>query len=166
MEKITKKELNIKKDYICINVYHERYSADMCMQIYKNKSILEILQDHHCCEEIDISKIERQGYHGMGYAYDCCGRYDLDKYSLTKKECKRFKSYDIDAQFIVELNTFIREECFNCTFMETNKKFGLVDFAETPCGMSINKNIFSKMNNYLYNNSKIYKKIKHLIWKI
>lgn len=102
----------------------------------------------------------------MGYVYDKCGSYELSDFELTKKELKRFKGYHIKALTIVELDKFIKEEGFCTTIMETNNKWGLVDYAYTPVKMGINKNIFNKLDNYLYEKSKIYQAIHHFNWKI
>ena len=166
-KKITKKEVNAKKDYVLVEIYHERYSCDMCVQIIKNKSIVDIYKMYNCFDEdFDIKKLERQGYHEMGYVYDKCRHYDMDYWNCTKKECKRFKGYHIECLFIVELKKFLEEECFNCTFMNTHKKYGLVDYYDVPVEMYINKNIFNKINNYLYEHFKIYQKLKEFIWNI
>lgn len=166
MKKITKKEVNTKKDYILVEIYHERYSCDMCLEIVKNKSIVDIYNMYNYEKDFDISKLERQGYQEMGYVYDKCDHYEPDEYVLTKKECKRFKSYHIEALFIVELNKFLEEKVFNCTFMDTNDKWGLLDYSCKPVDMHLNKNKLEKISSKLYEKYKWYQKFIEFTWKI
>lgn len=165
-KKITKKEVNTKKDYVVVEIYHERYSCDMCVQIVKNRSIVDIYNMYNFEKDFDITKLERQGYHEMGYVYDKCCHYDMDEYDCSKKENKRFKTYHIECLFIVELNTFLKEECFNCVFMDTNKKFGLVDYAKKPVDMHLDKNIIEKWSCELYEKYTWYQKFIEFTWNV
>lgn len=166
MKKITKKEVNTKKDYVVVNLYHERYSCDMGLEIFKNTSIVDIYNHFNFEKDFDINKLERDGYHCMGYLYDKCGRYEADDYALKKSECKRFRGYHIEALFIVELEKFLKEKCFCSTFMGTNKKYGLVDYAYTPVDMRLNKNKLEKISNKLYEKYEWYQKFIEFTWEV
>lgn len=54
MKTITKKEVNVKKDYVVVNLYHERYSADLDISIHKNQSIIDIYNYYNFDEDFDI----------------------------------------------------------------------------------------------------------------
>ena len=45
MRKISKEELNIKNTWIVTELHHERYAFNIETLIYKDKTILEILDD-------------------------------------------------------------------------------------------------------------------------
>ncbi len=165
-KKITKKEVNAKKDYVVVNLYHERYSADLDITIHKNSSIVDIYNYYNFDENFDINKLERQGYHSMGYVYDKCGPCKPDDYALTKKECKRFKGYHIEALTIVELDKFIKEESFCALIMSTESKYGLVDYAFTPVDMHLNTHPIDRFDCYLYDKYEWYRKFKHFTWDI
>lgn len=166
MKKITKKEVNTKKDYVVVNLYHERYSADLDISIHKNQSIIDIYNCYNFAEDFDINKLERQGYHEMGYVYDKCGPCEPNDYCLTKKECKRFKGYHIEALTIVELSKFLEEESFGTIIMSTNDKWGLLDYSCKPIDMHLNKNIIEKISNNLYCKYKWYQKFIEFTWKV
>ena len=166
MKKITKKEVNTKKDYVVVNLYHERYSADLDISIHKNQSIIDIYNCYNFAEDFDINKLERQGYKEMGYVYDKCGSYEPSDYELTKKECKRFRGYHIEALTIVELDKFIKEESFCTVVMDTNDKWGLLDYSCKPVDMHLNKNKLDKISNKLYEKYKWYQKFIEFTWKI
>ena len=166
MKKITKKEVNAKKNYVVVNLYHERYSADLDISIHKNQSIIDIYNCYNFDEDFDINKLERQGYQQMGYVYDKCGAYEPSDYELTKKECKRFRGYHIEALTIVELDKFIKEESFCTLVMSTNNKWGLVDYAYKPVDMHLDKNKLEKIINNLYTKYKWYQKFIEFTWKV
>lgn len=165
-KKITKKEVNTKKDYVVVNLYHERYSADLDITIHKNSSIVDIYNYYNFDENFDINKLERQGYNYMGYIYDQCGHCEPDDYCLTKKECKRFKGYHIEALTIVELDKFLKEGSFCTCVMETNNKWGLVDYGTTPVDMHLNVHPIDKLNCHLYDKYQWYRNFKDILWKI
>lgn len=102
----------------------------------------------------------------MGYVYDKCGSYEPSDYELTKKECKRFVGYHIEALTIVELDKFIKEESFCTVVMNTNKKWGILDYAYKPVDMHLDKNKLEKISNNLYNKYKWYQKFREFTWKI
>lgn len=111
MKKITKKEVNAKKDYVVVNLYHERYSADLDICIHKNQSIIDIYNYYNFAEDFDINKLERQGYQEMGYVYDKCGSYEPSDYELTKKECKRLdKEIEEKENRIKELDDLLQDK--------------------------------------------------------
>lgn len=166
MKKITKKEVNTKKDYIVVNLYHERYSANLDVSIHRNQSIVDVYNCYNFCDPFDINKLERDGYHDMGYVYDKCGPYEPSDYELTKKECKRFKGYHIEALTIVELDKFLEVECFNTLIMETKNKWGLVDYAYSPVGMHLDVHPIDKLSSNLYDKYEWYRKFKNVLWKI
>ena len=165
-KRITKKEVNAKKDYVVVNLFHERYSADLDITIHRNSSIVDIYNYYNFDEDFDISKLERQGYREMGYVYDQCGHREPDDYTLTKKECKRFKNYHIEALTIVELDKFIKEESFCTVVMSTKNKWGLVDYAFTPVDMHLNAHPIDKFDNYLYDKYEWYRKLTNIKWNI
>ena len=45
MRKVTKEELNKKDNWIVTELHHERYTFNIETLIYKDKTILEILDD-------------------------------------------------------------------------------------------------------------------------
>lgn len=165
-KKITKKEVNTKKDYVVVNLYHERYSADLDVSIHRNESIVDIYNHYNFSEDFDINKLKREGRHDMGYVYDKCGPYEPDDYCLTKKECKRFKGYHIEALTIIELDKFLKEEYFGALIMETKNKWGLVDYAHSPVDMHLDVHPIDKLSSNLYDKYEWYRNFKSVLWKI
>ena len=102
----------------------------------------------------------------MGYVYDKCGSHEPSDYELTKKECKRFNGYHIEALTIVELDKFLKEESFCTVVMDTNNKWGLLDYACKPVDMHLNKNKLEKISSKLYEKYKLYQKFIEFTWKI
>ena len=133
--RITEKELNEKDDWIITYINHERYTFDIDTYIEENISIKEILEKR-MMEDL-IQKIERQGYQGFGYVIDEIYHEDKesDTWCLTEKEKERFRPLHIQAITFAKLKDFKKEKYLGTVCGDTNKKFGVMDFAYKPVEM-------------------------------
>ena len=112
-----KKELNKKNTWIVTELHHERYTFDLETSIYECKTILEIL------DEV---------YHEDP---------ESDTWCLTEQEKKRFLPLHVGAIMIMPLDEFLKEEkYFSGSFGETNRKYGIMDYASVPVKMEEDKN--------------------------
>lgn len=137
--KISEEELSIKKDWIVCYVNHERYTFDNAIEIFKNKSIIDIL-DYWMLKDLS-SKIERAGYHGFGYALDNTYHEDKesDTWCLRKEENERFLPLHVEWLFFADFEEFKKQECLSWYFGNTHRKYGVMDYAKFPVDMDENK---------------------------
>ena len=133
-KKITKKELNEKHDWIVTGLNHERYTFNIDTFIEKDKSIIEML--HNFCMSELVNRIERASYHNYAYAIDNIFHEGRDEYCVTEEEGKRFTGLHIETLLFARLDEFLENEVLGWCFGDTNKKFGVMDYAKKPVYMN------------------------------
>ena len=66
---------------------------------------------------------------------------ESDTWCLTEQEKKRFLPLHVGAIMIMPLDEFLKEEkYFSGSFGETNRKYGVMDYASVPVKMEEDKN--------------------------
>ena len=139
MKKVSKEELNIKNTWIVTELLHERYTFDIKTLIYKDKTILEILDDLiYWGLENKLEKYENSNTYIIDEIYH--ENKDSDTWCLTEEEKNRFRSLHVQALMITPLDEFLKEEYMSGCFGDTNRKYGIMDYALKPMKMEENKN--------------------------
>ena len=139
MRKVNKEELNIKNTWIVTELLHERYTFDIKTLIYKDKTILEILDDLiYWGLENELEKYENSNTYIIDDIFH--EDKDSDTWCLTEEEKNRFRPLHIQALMITPLDEFLKEEYMSGCFGETNRKYGIMDYALKPVKMEENKN--------------------------
>ena len=135
-----KKELNKKNTWIVTELHHERYTFDLETSIYECKTILEILDElAYWGLENKIEKYENSNVYILDEVYHEDPKSDT--WCLTEQEKKRFLPLHIGAIMIMPLDEFLKEEkYFSGGFGETNRKYGVMDYAAVPVKMEEDKN--------------------------
>lgn len=135
-----KKELNKKNTWIVTELHHERYTFDLETSIYENQTILEILDElAYWGLENKIEKYENSNVYILDEVYH--ENPESDTWCLTEQEKKRFLPLHIGAIMIMPLDEFLKEEkYFSGSFGETNRKYGVMDYAAVPVRMEEIKN--------------------------
>ena len=138
--KLLKKELNKKNTWIATKLLHERYTFDLETSIYENQTILEILDELSCWGlENRIEKYENHNIYILNEVYH--EDPESDTWCLTEQEKKRFLPLHVEAIMIMPLDDFLKKEkCFSGSFGETNRKYGVMDYATVPVRMEEIKN--------------------------
>lgn len=138
--KLLKKELNKKNTWIATKLLHERYTFDLETSIYENQTILEILDELSCWGlENRIEKYENNNIYILNEVYH--EDPESDTWCLTEQEKKRFLPLHVEAIMIMPLDDFLKKEkCFSGSFGETNRKYGVMDYATVPVRMEEIKN--------------------------
>lgn len=139
MREVSKEELNIKSNWIVTKLHHERYTFDIETLIYKNKTILEILDDLvYWGSENKLEKYENSNTYILDEIYH--EDKDSDTWCLTEEEQNRFRPLHIGALMITQLDEFLKEEYMSGCFGDTNRKYGVMDYALKPVKMEEDKN--------------------------
>lgn len=139
MKKVSKEELNIKNTWIVTELLHERYTFDIKTLIYKDKTILEILDDLvYWGLENKLKKYENSNTYIIDEIYH--ENKDSDTWCLTEEEKNRFRPLHIQTLMITPLDEFLKEEYMSGCFGNTNRKYGVMDYALKPVKMEENKN--------------------------
>ena len=135
-----KKELNKKNTWIVTELHHERYTFDLETSIYENQTILEILDELSCWGlENRIEKYENSNIYILNEVYH--EDPESDTWCLTEQEKKRFLPLHVEAIMIMPLDDFLKKEkYFSGSFGETNRKYGVTDYASVPVKMEEDKN--------------------------
>lgn len=135
-----KKELNKKNTWIVTELHHERYTFDLETSIYEDQTILEILDElAYWGLENRIEKYENSNVYILDEVYH--EDPESDTWCLTEQEKKRFLPLHIGAIMIMPLDEFLKEEkYFSGSFGETNRKYGVMDYAAVPVRMEEIKN--------------------------
>ena len=135
-----KKELNKKNTWIVTELHHERYTFDLETSIYEDQTILEILDKlAYWGLENRIEKYENSNVYILDEVYH--EDPESDTWCLTEQEKKRFLPLHIGAIMIMPLDEFLKEEkYFSGSFGETNRKYGVMDYAAVPVKMEEIKN--------------------------
>ena len=135
-----KKELNKKNTWIVTELYHERYTFDLETSIYEDQTILEILDElAYWGLENKIEKYENSNVYILDEVYH--EDPESDTWCLTEQEKKRFLPLHVEAIMIMPLDEFLKEEkYFSGSFGETNRKYGVMDYAAVPVKMEEIKN--------------------------
>lgn len=138
--KSLKEELNKKNTWIVTELHHERYTFDLETSIYENQTILEILDElAYWGLENRIEKYENSNIYILNEVYH--EDPESDTWCLTEQEKKRFLPLHIGAIMIMPLDEFLKEEkYFSGSFGETNRKYGVMDYAAVPVKMEEDKN--------------------------
>lgn len=140
MDKVNSKDLNKKNTWIVTELHHERYTFDLETSIYEDQTILDIL------DELTYRGLEnRIEKYKNSNVYILDGIYhedpESDTWCLTEQEKKRFLPLHIGAIMIMPLDEFLKEEkYFSGVFGNTNRKYGVMDYAAVPVQMEENKN--------------------------
>lgn len=135
-----KQELNKKNTWIVTELHHERYTFDLETSIYECKTILEILDElAYWGLENKIEKYKNSNIYILDEVYH--EDSESDTWCLTEQEKKRFLPLHIGAIMIMPLDEFLKEEkYFSGSFGETNRKYGVMDYASVPVKMEEDKN--------------------------
>ena len=135
-----KQELNKKNTWIVTELHHERYTFDLETSIYEDQTILEILDElAYWGLENKIEKYENSNIYILDEVYH--EDPESDTWCLTEQEKKRFLPLHIEAIMIMPLDEFLKEEkYFSGSFGETNRKYGVMDYAAVPVRMEEIKN--------------------------
>lgn len=135
-----KQELNKKNTWIVTELHHERYTFDLETSIYEDQTILEILDElAYWGLENKIEKYENSNVYILDEVYH--EDPESDTWCLTEQEKKRFLPLHIGAIMIMPLDKFLKEEkYFSGSFGETNRKYGVMDYAAVPVRMEEIKN--------------------------
>lgn len=135
-----KQELNKKNTWIVTELHHERYTFDLETSIYEDQTILEILDElAYWGLENKIEKYENSNVYILDEVYH--EDPESDTWCLTEQEKKRFLPLHIGAIMIMPLDEFLKEEkYFSGSFGETNRKYGVIDYAAVPVRMEEIKN--------------------------
>ena len=135
-----KQELNKKNTWIVTELHHERYTFDLETSIYEDQTILEILDElAYWGLENKIEKYENSNVYILDEVYH--EDPESDTWCLTEQEKKRFLPLHIGAIMIMPLDEFLKEEkYFSGSFGETNRKYGVMDYAAIPVRMEEIKN--------------------------
>lgn len=135
-----KQELNKKNTWIVTELHHERYTFDLETSIYEDQTILEILDElAYWGLENKIEKYENSNVYILDEVYH--EDPESDTWCLTEQEKKRFLPLHIGAIIIMPLDEFLKEEkYFSGSFGETNRKYGVMDYAAVPVRMEEIKN--------------------------
>ena len=135
-----KQELNKKNTWIVTELHHERYTFDLETSIYEDQTILEILDElAYWGLENKIEKYENSNIYILDEVYH--EDPESDTWCLTEQEKKRFLPLHIGAIMIMPLDEFLKEEkYFSGSFGETNRKYGVMDYAAVPVRMEEIKN--------------------------
>lgn len=132
-------KINKKRDWVVTDLIHEKYTFDLETAIYKNKSILEILDDLGL-EGLE-DKIEKYNNREIYILDDVYHQDpDFDTWCLTKKEKSRFTPLHVRGLMLMPLEEFLKEGYLNASFGPTNRKYGVMDYAEVPVEMEETKN--------------------------
>lgn len=139
MRKIENKQLNMKKDWVVMELNHERYTFDIDVIIYENKSILEIIDDL-CYNGLEkkIEKYDNQEVYKLDEIYH--EDSDSDTWCLTETEKDRFRPLHIGAIMFMPLEDFLKEKYLSGCFGHTKRKYGVMDYAKYPVEMEAQKN--------------------------
>jgi len=138
---VSKEELKVKRDWIVTEFHHERYTFDFSTLIYRDKTILYILDDLiYDGLENRIEKYENSNIYILDEVYH--ETPDVDEERMTEKERERFLPLHIGGLMIMPLEEFLEKgsEYMSACFGPTNKKFGVMDYAKIPVEMEREKN--------------------------
>lgn len=137
MTKVSKKDLQVKKDWIVVNFDHERYCFDCDIYYENNKSLQEIIEWHG----FTADQLEEFGKGKIRYLVDDCCHTDNDLYyledTICKQDLKHLQGYHINALIICDANVLQNEawedktchsSCMPFCFGTTEKKYGLLDY--------------------------------------
>lgn len=139
MRKINKEELNVKNNWIVTDLNHERYTFDIETIIFRNKTIIEILDElAYWGLENKIEKYENSNTYIIDEIYH--EDKESDTWCLTEEEKDRFRPLHIEALLIMPLNEFLEREYVSGVFGDTNRKYGVIDYAFKPVKMEEDKN--------------------------
>lgn len=142
MRKVTKEELNKKDNWIVTRLIHERYTFDVVTIIYRNKTIMEILDEEaYWGLENKIEKYENSNTYAIDEIYH--EDPDSDTWCLTEEEKKRFLPLHVQSLMMMPLNEFLENEYLSGVFGSTNRKYGVMDYAKVPVEMEEYKNEIS-----------------------
>lgn len=120
-------DIETKRNWIVINIGHERYSFDTDIKIYNDMSLQELGQEEW---NINLEKIEkvREDSNDYSYILDYCNHSEIDtKYTYPDFNDKQVNHFHIDVTFIFDLETFLAEQYNSFVWGITNNKFGLLD---------------------------------------
>lgn len=138
MRKVTEEELNKKRNWIVTDLGHERYSFDLATMIFNNKTIIEILDElAYWGLENKIEKYENSDTYILDEIYH--EDKNCDTWCLTEEEKERFRPLHISALLFTPLEDFIKDEYMSGCFGETNRKYGIMDYAKMPAEMEDSK---------------------------
>lgn len=116
---------NIKKDWITIEIDHERYSFDTNIGLWRNMTLDELLNEFGYLHYKD--KLE-QSNDGFRYTLDFSVWSELDtKYQYPELKELPLQHIHLDTLLIVEFDKFIEEEGASFIWGQTENKFGLID---------------------------------------
>lgn len=135
-----KEELNKKNTWIVTELHHERYTFDLETSIYEDQTILEILDElAYWGLENRIEKYKNSNVYILDEVYH--EDPESDTWCLTEQEKKRFLPLHVGAIMIMPLDDFLKKEkYFSGSFGETNRKYGVMDYAFVPVKMEEDKN--------------------------
>lgn len=139
MRKVNSKDLNKKNTWIVTELHHERYTFDIETSIYEYKTILEILDElAYWGLENKLEKYNTKEVYILDEVYH--EDPDSDTWCLTKEERNRFLPLHIGAIMIMPLKDFLDKKYISACFGETNRKYGVMDYAKGPVKMEEDKN--------------------------
>ena len=128
--KPTEEQLNEVRNWVKVTTYHERYSFETSLEIYKNKSLKEvILDDWDYNSELENIQVYRSDFpEERCYEIDNCSHSQIDnKYDLPGVDDKLISHFHIDSIFIFDLERWLENNYQSYIWGATNHKFGLLD---------------------------------------
>ena len=115
--------LKNKTDWVTIEINHERYSFETNLGLWKNMTLDEVIRQFYSYKVEDIEVMS-----GNRYIIDNSHHSELDtQYSYPNIDSSCIQHIHLDTLLIVELKTFIEEECASFVWGQTENKFGLLD---------------------------------------
>jgi hypothetical protein len=142
MGKINKKELNEKRAWVVTSIGHEGYTLDVDTVIFKNMSLLDVLDSFGFYGlENKLEKHEFDYPEDTYYTLDEVYHEDRDSdtWCLTEEEKDRFTPIHIGALMVQSLENFLFSQRVSGCFGDTNRKYGLMDYAKKPVEMEEEK---------------------------
>ena len=128
--KPTEEQLNEIRNWVKLITYHERYSFETSLEIYKNKSLKEvILDDWNYNSELEKIEVWRPSHlEERCYIIDNCSHSPIDnKYDLPGVDDKLISHIHLDSTFIFDLDWWLQDGHQSYIWGSTNHKFGLLD---------------------------------------
>lgn len=115
----------MKKDWIVINIEHERYSFDTSIRLYKDKTFEELKKELHIYNN-DI--VEQQYRNKDIYLVDECYHADLDtEYEYPQFKGQPLQKIGLEVTMIIAFDIFMANEYCSWIWGITENKFGLLD---------------------------------------
>lgn len=126
-EPLTDKVLDKVRNWITVYVYHERYSMETHLGLWKKKSLRDIIHEFGYNEE-ECHLLRDPSLNEHIYGVDASRHSQIDtKYDLPGVDDTKISHLHLDSLMIADYDEFMRDEAASFMWGFSNHKFGLLD---------------------------------------